>query len=83
MKNLVDISYNDIPEYSGFCPDCPLCGHVMGYSHNKSEFKCPSCNYILDEYDWFYEDPDEIPYVCGICGGPYPSCTSSCKMFDD
>lgn len=30
-----------------------------------------------------YSEGDELPYVCTTCGGPYPQCTSSCKMFDD
>lgn len=24
-----------------------------------------------------------IPSGCAACGGPYPSCMSSCPMFDD
>lgn len=49
-----------------------------------------------DEYNrWFDEcvgepdrpddedDDDYIPEGCVACGGPYPSCTSSCPLFDD
>lgn len=25
----------------------------------------------------------KIPEGCRACGGPYPSCKSSCNMFDD
>lgn len=79
--------YNDIPDYSGFCPSCPRCGETMGYSYVKSEFKCPECGYILDEQDWDYENEEgfevEIPFGCLSCGGPFPYCKTSCKMFDD
>ena len=26
---------------------------------------------------------DNIPEGCAACGGPYPDCTTSCKIFDD
>ena len=35
-----------------------------------------------DEVDDDYIE-DDIPFVCKTCGGPYPSCETSCKMFDD
>lgn len=76
--------YNDIPDYSGCCPDCPECGTTMRYSYSKSEFKCFNCGYVMDEGDWDYESDDEdIPFACKTCGGPYPKCMTSCKMFDD
>lgn len=85
-----DTSYNDIPDYCGYCPDCPNCGDTMGYSYIESEFKCPSCGTKMDEGDWDYkseeeddEDPDDIPFECKACGGPYPNCKISCKHFDD
>lgn len=43
-----------------------------------------------DEYEDIYkEDKSDreyrgnIPSGCAACGGPYPSCMSSCPMFDD
>lgn len=36
-------------------------------------------SYASDEDD----DDDDIPEGCRACGGPYPSCTSSCPLFDD
>ena len=30
-----------------------------------------------------YNDILDIPEGCRACGGPYPSCMSSCPMFDD
>ncbi len=77
--------YNDIPDWSGSCPDCPNCGETMGYSYRNSEFRCPSCGYKMDEDEWEPEedDGDGIPWGCKVCGGPYPQCITSCKMFDD
>ena len=80
--------YEDIPDFAGRLPECPMCGSEMGYSYIRSEFKCPDCGYLMDQDDWDYEaeeDVDEmnIPFGCIACGGPYPKCMSSCKMYDD
>lgn len=59
---------------------------------------CPSCGWEVDEFDYEYEsgeyeeyaaetlgvyDGDVPPVGCRACGGPYPDCISSCKVFDD
>lgn len=76
--------FNSVPDYSGYCPDCPECFETMRYNALTGEFKCPGCGYIMDEYDWDYEaDEDEVPFGCRTCGGPYPDCKTSCKLFDD
>ena len=37
-----------------------------------------------DEYEYnFGIDFDDIPEGCAACGGPYPSCISSCNLFDE
>lgn len=33
------------------------------------------------EYD--DDDDDGVPECCRACGGNYPDCTDSCKIFDD
>lgn len=33
---------------------------------------------IYGKVDW-----DEKPEVCQTCGGPWPDCMDSCKLFDD
>lgn len=81
VDNISD--YNDIPDYAGCYPDCPECGTEMKYSYSLSEFKCPSCGYSMDEDDWDRDDDSEIPSGCAACGGPYPQCKTSCKLFDD
>lgn len=66
--------------------DCPMCGGRAEYNIDTDEFICKECGtnaleYDEDEYDEY--DEDDIPEGCAACGGPYPSCTSSCKLFDD
>lgn len=60
-------------------------------------YACPSCGWEIDEMDYEYEDEEEEwteetlvsfggvvpPAGCRACGGPYPHCKSSCKLFDD
>ena len=79
--------YDDTPDW-GPCPDCPDCGATMGYNYVKDEFKCPDCGRLMDAYEAAElqaeeEDEDEKPFVCRTCGGPWPECRTSCKMFDD
>lgn len=59
---------------------------------------CPNCGFRADsmeyEYDWGEEREtapnivrmfgnESIPECCVACGGPYPDCVKSCKIFDD
>lgn len=77
--------YRDIPDFAGYLPECPRCGSSMGYSYLRSEFKCPECGFLMDQQDWDYDREDgemEVPFGCVTCGGPYPDCKTSCKMFD-
>ena len=48
-------------------------------------YECEDCGYqeegmFIEDYA---EDPDAIPPGCAACGGPYPQCKTSCKIFDD
>lgn len=43
-----------------------------------------------DEYPIIYSwsddddgDDDDMPEGCRACGGPWPSCQSSCSLYDD
>ena len=41
---------------------------------------------IPGEPDWdeFWDDPiGNMPECCKACGGPFPSCMTSCKIFDN
>ncbi len=60
-------------------------------------YACPSCGWEVDEMDYEYEDNEEEwteetlesyrgdvpPAGCRACGGPYPHCKTSCKLFDN
>ena len=73
--------YVNHPDY-GESPDCSECGSTMMYSYILSKFKCPECGYEIEEDDVTFEEAD-IPAGCISCGGPYPACKTSCKLFDD
>lgn len=78
------VSDDDIFDGVYQCPGC--------YTHN-GEFEMiydPKSQLSADEYstlycmiDEFAEYEGDIPAACIACGGPYPSCTISCKLFDD
>lgn len=61
-------------------------------------YVCPSCKWEIDEMEYEYDHGDEEewtpelvgmyqgdipPSGCRACGGPYPHCKTSCKLFDD
>ncbi|MFI3115315.1 MAG: hypothetical protein R3Y12_04145 [Clostridia bacterium] len=56
---------------------CPFC------QSNVSEEKIYSkLNYENETNHLLFED-DTIPRGCGDCGGPWPNCISSCKIYND
>ena len=72
---------------------CNNCGAIMDRTEDPNGgcdiLICPNCGEEVDEMDYKYEwededeeDWDEIPKGCAACGGPYPKCMSSCKLFD-
>lgn len=61
-------------------------------------FVCPSCGWAIDRMEYEYDNGEEEewtpemlnmyggdvpPAGCRACGGPYPSCITSCELFDD
>lgn len=79
----------DDPEYyPGWlvCPKCKCPMPYYGLGTSDDYFQCDVCGkkiFADDLTDDDYPDEDTIPYCCQNCGGPYPDCTSSCKIFDD
>lgn len=76
---------------------CLECGGVMEFG-DEEVLVCTSCGYSVEasyynnwkldkEMEEYKEDEDDVygsmPECCKACGGPYPSCTTSCKIFDD
>lgn len=84
MARRINMSgYDDTPPgYVRGGPDCPDCGEMLGYSSSLDQYKCPNCGSIFEAYE-INDDDGDIPSGCVACGGPYPSCKTSCKMFDD
>lgn len=73
-----------------YCDDvwrCNICGYEEDYVPGES---CPYVDYDLhedeNEYEDYYDPYQEIlemPDCCKACGGPWPDCEISCKIFDD
>lgn len=68
--------------------ECPNCGmeaeliwDTVDEQHIISSATLQAYNLYDDLYD--EDDVDDMPACCRACGGPYPSCMTSCKMFDD
>lgn len=68
---------------------CNKCGAVMDRRRDPQGgcdiYTCPSCGMelVLDERgdDRLIYRNDMPPAGCRACGGPYPNCKASCKMF--
>ena len=61
---------------------CPYCGGEMKENGDFGELlECIECGTSINAKDAL--DEDEMPPYCKTCGGPYPSCKISCKLFDD
>lgn len=74
-----------------WCPNC----HCLTI-RKDCYWACPRCDYEFEDgyldfgpgyptYESTYEDDDEAdePECCRACGGPWPDCETSCKIFDD
>lgn len=70
--------------------DCPNCGEIGG--NDVEEVYDELDNEIVEvsfddedeeDEDNYYDDEEEIPEGCAACGGPYPSCKTSCNIFED
>ena len=63
------------------CPNCGKEGSLEWDECNKQHYVSIGEEY---SYEDIYEDPEgNMPACCAACGGPYPSCMTSCKIFDD
>lgn len=66
---------------------CNQCGAIMD---RTDVYICPNCGWVCEPLDYEYErdennidDSELIPPSCAACGGPYPQCKISCKLYDD
>lgn len=67
---------SDDPCYDVECPNCGAKGDIMFDDYEQQE-------YILLDSDENNNDIFSEPDCCRACGGPYPQCMTSCKIFDD
>lgn len=73
---------------------CSRCGSPM-VKADDTVLVCTKCDHSVDIDDYGSEDDYmdyysssqesilEEPECCRACGGPYPRCMTSCKIFDD
>lgn len=76
---------------------CNRCGAVMDLNEQYN-YICPGCGWEVDSMEYEYDYGEELewspnmldmfdgdipPECCIACGGPYPDCKLSCKLFDD
>lgn len=70
---------------------CPTCDYYICDSDIEDGEGYPTLASTYedrDEEDEYhlpddYEPEEDMPECCIACGGPYPQCTTSCKLFDD
>lgn len=65
---------------------CPECGQTLYFDWATEDyFACKNCNKVFDaDYiSSIHEAEMDMPFCCEACGGPYPQCMTSCKIFDD
>ncbi len=83
-----------LSQYDWFCDNChSFLNTQTGFDAYCKHWKCTECGHINkiakseiifdNDDESFYENDDEIPEGCAACGGPYPCCKTSCKIFDD
>lgn len=70
------------------CDECYSAMEVTRVDRKTRVVHCPECGneWLIDNEDEIINDPcsdDDMPECCAACGGPYPSCMTSCKIFDD
>jgi hypothetical protein len=83
IGGLTEDEYNNLVETDNLdweCPKCGIEGSLVWDGVNKESYVKMAKEYT---YEKIYADPiGNQPDCCKSCGGPYPSCMSSCKIFD-
>lgn len=77
---IMQFDYKD-GEDTWICYNCGTRG-VSEYDVIKQEWYVSTENsYLYD--DVYHNSINEEPECCKACGGPWPACETSCKIFDD
>ena len=65
---------------------CPYCdADLSKYIAEDDAWECGNCGKIIPDkeaYDAPSFNEEDIPEACVTCGGPYPDCMDSCKLYD-
>lgn len=85
----IETSNSDYDDYLRVI-ECDDCGCLMEFKETTYGYwQCPVCGRKVKQ-DTFYNQEEkrsgfgiEEPECCKACGGPWPSCESSCKIFDN
>ena len=78
-----DVKLSPLEDISTSCPQCGTDLSIVldGIPGSEPEVELEDDNYISEEDAW--ADPvNNMPQCCVACGGPFPQCTTSCKIFD-
>lgn len=65
---------------------CSLCGTEVLVSLSSVPGDEPDVDIVdneITEEDAWADPVNNMPQCCVACGGPFPQCTTSCKIFDD
>ena len=95
MIEMEETKMKKLSEYDWYCDEChEYLNDQSGFDAYCGYWTCLKCGnsnkigkseIIFDNHeDFSYDDEDEeVPVGCIACGGPYPNCMTSCKMFDN
>ena len=72
----------DYPETGYAIFKCPSCGWQIEEEDYEYDDGDPEPKEWTDQMKNMFDD-DIPPEGCIACGGPYPHCKTSCKLFDD
>lgn len=85
---------NRLNDGEAICNDCGAVMHMQ--TGDSGELVCPACGWQVHTTDYIYEEEaewdqsilqayngDVPPAGCRACGGDYPNCKTSCKLFDE
>lgn len=68
------------PDGERICSDC----NISFLPEEREEVFSEWEEQLLIDLGYYEEDDfDDIPEGCAACGGPWPDCEISCKIFDD
>lgn len=88
--------FSRIPTNIQFCPDChkpiihknsfwecDICNYTITDEEVENGDGFPTIESTYEnDYGEIYNDELYIPEGCEACGGPYPDCKASCKMYE-